>query len=503
MADEAVALYLATLAEVQRQAAQMNPGRGGEASADSGSDWVVLESQSTPAQLPGEEGCSLWPQQQWAIGYEILFCQCPPSISQLRCHQADDMLFFVYTDEAAAANRSRLTVRRRQSKQPSLPPDLRGPVAEADPGGSKAAQVDWRASVLLMVVLQSAYRLSVVTAADAELLSGCVDGPPPSGAADSQLHHVTKVVHASPSHVAVNLDDTRSDAGRPLTSYPDICFAVDTCDDAFQNELLRNPTDCYCVLLHADLASSWRLPATQAVPSSETPATNPARAATAQLAGLALGEQRHLGSGSLQPPHGSSQAGTAVADGGSSRSSEGSSRQWHSAQSEAGGAEAAVTFSGYVSHEQLTAALGSQLLGGDPLHQVLRAAAAAARGAQQGQGQPLATCRVVMKGPAGGGVADVAVSSFLPDGGAAALSSPPQQQPQQPQQQPPSRSRPNLLARAQLLAKGVAAAAKQVPKRGGGAGGVPVEELHLRCALMTLQVPVELLADSILRAIHL
>lgn len=77
MADEAVALYLATLAEVQRQAAQMNPGRGGEASADSGSDWVVLESQSTPAQLPGEEGCSLWPQQQWAIGYEILVSSAP------------------------------------------------------------------------------------------------------------------------------------------------------------------------------------------------------------------------------------------------------------------------------------------------------------------------------------------------------------------------------------------------------------------------------------------
>lgn len=139
----------------------------------------------------------------------LQFCQCPASVARLRTHQADDMLFFVYGDEAAAANSARLTVRRRQSKQRALPADLQGPVdaprhsAGGAPANSKAPLVDWRASVLLMVVLQSAYRLSVVTAEDAELLTAFVDGVAAAGGGGGPppipgLHHVTKVVHASP-----------------------------------------------------------------------------------------------------------------------------------------------------------------------------------------------------------------------------------------------------------------------------------------------------------------
>lgn len=260
------------------------------------------------------------------------FCQCPSTVARLRPHQADDMLFFVYTDEAAAAARTRLFVRRRQARAAALPPDLRPPGAAAaagggeggssalggTPGGGKVAAVDWRASVLLMVVLQTAYRLSLVAAADAELLNALVEGDGPGGAAaaitggslDSaaaaRVHQVTKVVHASPrwaalrdghggcmctsgsqrtgrcflqgcgsgvavaamacchpppatrqppppsptlhlpqccrlhppcSRTPVNLDNSRSDAGRPQASYPDICFAVDSCDDAFHSQV--------------------------------------------------------------------------------------------------------------------------------------------------------------------------------------------------------------------------------------------------------------------------
>lgn len=163
------------------------------------------------------------------------FCQCPPALSALRPHGTDDMLFFVYTDEAAAAARSRLFVRRRQAKAAALPADLaaaptvapaRGHAAVAAAAGpaagaSKAGLVDWRASVLLMLVLQTAFRLSVVTADDPELLNAALEeaevepeawgrGPGGGGAgggaeagrygggASSRLRRVTKVVHASP-----------------------------------------------------------------------------------------------------------------------------------------------------------------------------------------------------------------------------------------------------------------------------------------------------------------
>lgn len=132
------------------------------------------------------------------------------------------MLFFVYTDEAAALARARLFVRRRQPHADGLPPDLRRATEAGGDGDSAAARVDWRASVLLMVVLHTAYRLSLVTSADAELLNAFVEdgGGPARGPASSsgglgggsgggsganldsslaaRVHQVTEVVHASP-----------------------------------------------------------------------------------------------------------------------------------------------------------------------------------------------------------------------------------------------------------------------------------------------------------------
>lgn len=72
-----VEVYAATLAEVRRQAAQL-PGIhaavdvGASSAASDASDWVVLESATAPAALPGAAGCSVWPPQQWQIAYEIL-----------------------------------------------------------------------------------------------------------------------------------------------------------------------------------------------------------------------------------------------------------------------------------------------------------------------------------------------------------------------------------------------------------------------------------------------
>ncbi len=133
------------------------------------------------------------------------------------------MLFFVYTDEAAAAARARLFVRRRQARAAALPPDLQpAPTSSAGggsgsrsssrgslTGSSKAAQVDWRASVLLMVVLQTTYQLSLVTSPDADLLNAFVEDAGSSAAARTQsgaaaaarVHQVTQGVHPSPRQV--------------------------------------------------------------------------------------------------------------------------------------------------------------------------------------------------------------------------------------------------------------------------------------------------------------
>lgn len=93
MADgvDAVQVYAATLAEVRRQAAQLgrlesggSEAGGSEAGSESGG-WVVLESGSTPAQLPTAAGCTLWPQAQWQVAYEILVRRAPLGSPACRC----------------------------------------------------------------------------------------------------------------------------------------------------------------------------------------------------------------------------------------------------------------------------------------------------------------------------------------------------------------------------------------------------------------------------------
>lgn len=261
------------------------------------------------------------------------------------------------------------------------------------------------------------------------------------------------------------------------------------------------PADCYCVLLHADLASSWRLPAAQA-PSGAAPAaaTDPVAAAAAGLAAMGLSEPPSSGSLQQGPAsrHGSSGSVASSAGGAG-----GGAAGWQQQQP-----QSAVVFSGFVSHQQLTAALGSRL-SGDPVRQVLRAAAAAAKGPRQlglaadphgKQEQPLATCRVSMRGPGGRGHADVAVSSFPPssDAGHLPVAAPGAQQLR------PASSRPWLVERAQQLARGVAAAAKQASAQAAGVAtpaDLDPSQLRLKCALMSLQLPVEMLAESVLQAL--
>ena len=93
---DSIETYEATLSEVRRQAAQLSnlsssggeeaggaaaagrrSGSGsGSIASETSSDWVVLESSTAPPALPTEAaGCSVWPQQQWQIAYEILVSQ--------------------------------------------------------------------------------------------------------------------------------------------------------------------------------------------------------------------------------------------------------------------------------------------------------------------------------------------------------------------------------------------------------------------------------------------
>jgi len=137
-----------------------------------------------------------------------------------------------------------------------------------------------------------------------------------------------------------------------------------------------------------------------------------------------------------------------------------------------------MLFSGFVSHRRLLSALG------DRLHSPLRAL----RG-----GEP-STLLVLMTGPGGVGGADVAVTALTAGTGGSGAG-PAEETWQRPGGQQTSSPLPKLLAKASRVARGVVAAARAAAEQ--EAGG----ETRLRCDLMTLAVPVDHLAESILLAL--
>eukprot|EP00887_Chlorella_sp_A99_P007371 scaffold2.g7371.t1 len=491
--------WLATLREVAGQAALAaqqqvaaeaaapagGAGRAASGAVMAGGDWVEVEAAAARAPAPpagpgaeGEDWSSVWPERQWQIAFEILFCQAPAALAGLRPHQ-DDLLFFVYTEEelAAAARQGAeapppLFVRRASAKQLALPADLAW-------GGPGAAAVDWRASVLLNAALQTGFCLTVATCRKDELgllVSG--EAPPPG----SSMRQVAKQVHPCPSRVHVNLDDTRAESAAPTAAYPELCFAVDNFADTFQSLVLSDPNDCYCVLLHADVSSSWRPPVGGAASGGSATSSSgrggstadPAAAASEALAGLSLRDSPADAGAS-----GGGSGGRAGAAGGSAPPV-----RWRSGEDGDLPAREVLVFSGFVSHSQLAGALAPKAA--DPLRRLFGGG---------GEARAPDVRRVVMRGPEGLGGADVVVTNLglAPPpghakgaaGGGAAV---------------PGAVAPADRGGRSPLSRLVDAARRAA---GGGPSTAPAPpQRMLSCALTTLLVPVDLLAAAIFDALH-
>jgi hypothetical protein len=205
--------------------------------------WVAVD--AADAEAPGgaaEEAAApgAWRQSEWAAACEVVFCAAPEGLRP----EADDLLMFVRARGARAAGAPTFARRRGGA---ALPPELR-------PGGALAGEVDWRASWLLNLVLQTSYRLTALVC-DLESVDERLDG----AGAGAELHGgggaVAREVHASAARVRVAPGGGRAAQATPAPSYPDACFTL------FEEDLealaLVEPRDCFTVLLHADAARSW------------------------------------------------------------------------------------------------------------------------------------------------------------------------------------------------------------------------------------------------------
>ncbi|PNH05137.1 hypothetical protein TSOC_008639 [Tetrabaena socialis] len=229
------------------------------------SDGVLREALHQMRTLnPSEQ----WSAHQWWEAFSFLFLAAPSARHALLVAQ-DDLLWFVTAASALGPASPPVTLRRNTGSE--LPPELR-------PGGGGFDGVDWAASVALNLVAQAQYELTVVHCRQDALATVAQGHASPShavqphrNAASAPAVATRRRVFASPMCSEVNLDDAK--AGRPPRAcYPDVCFAVDNFEEAFQDTILSRPGDCFCVMLHVHA----HVDAAASPPSNHPPVGQPA-----------------------------------------------------------------------------------------------------------------------------------------------------------------------------------------------------------------------------------
>ncbi|MEW5303188.1 MAG: hypothetical protein WDW36_005904 [Sanguina aurantia] len=212
-----------------------------------------------------------------------------PHTAQSLCHDNahDDLLFFVLQDPAGTGSEADgwqlpAPPSPHKADAPGMPFIVRRRAktlpAELQIAGSLFPQVNWRLTTLLNFVLHSLYQLTVVSCRQSALASVANGGYDSEGSLA-----VCKEVYASPTRTLVNLSGAKGSSSTPTPSYPNICFAVDNFEDAFDGTVLHQLDDCFCVVLHAlvepppSLPSASPSPAVHTAPRPHPPAAPPSQ----------------------------------------------------------------------------------------------------------------------------------------------------------------------------------------------------------------------------------
>ncbi|CAD7701656.1 unnamed protein product [Ostreobium quekettii] len=215
------------LREVLQQARLRGEAEEGGFDGAGAGEGVTVSPTGTPRML--------WSPEQWWEAFAFVFFWKSPS-DRVKCNN-DDLLFFVVHPECCVANSPPYFVRRKGQE---LPPELQK-------DGPRFGEVDWCETFLLNLVLQSDYLLAVAVCSYQDVTSvEFADTVFNDGAA-----RVTKKVYASPTRSTVNLESTKMEMASPVPSYPDICFAVENFEDAFNSMVVSEAGQHYCVMLFA------------------------------------------------------------------------------------------------------------------------------------------------------------------------------------------------------------------------------------------------------------
>mmetsp|Transcript_30045 Transcript_30045/g.77096 ORF Transcript_30045/g.77096 Transcript_30045/m.77096 type:complete len:312 (-) Transcript_30045:1542-2477(-) len=169
-----------------------------------------------------------WGEENWLQAFESLFLHGAQQSGDKR-HQDDDLLFFVWKEQAAVDREEPFTVRRWCH---SLP----------DVITAQSADIDWYKTTFLNLIVHASFELT---------LAVCKHGPPGSGSLADPIIQAKTRVYASPTHsgLTINQAEKAAQQGSPEPCWPQISFAVMNFEEEFDSLVVPEADACFCVIL--------------------------------------------------------------------------------------------------------------------------------------------------------------------------------------------------------------------------------------------------------------
>lgn len=216
-------LWFATLAEVSRQIMLVHSDLGINVDA----------SHESCASEP-------WPETQWQTAFKILVFEMPTAL-QSSVAQKDDLVFLLDT-------KRKKVITRRRKKDPS---------ALLDEFSNADDVIDWKASVMMYIIMHTTFRFSAlvdnVNQLDSHIQSAMkhsagADEPAGSGLLSCPSQNVSRTMTA---HSVLPTEAVF----RESSPYPDIVFL--NLEDTLHSSIVLGRNMCFACVLGADVQYSW------------------------------------------------------------------------------------------------------------------------------------------------------------------------------------------------------------------------------------------------------
>ncbi|CAI7888041.1 unnamed protein product, partial [Closterium sp. NIES-53] len=122
--------------------------------------------------------------------------------------------------------------------------------------GGSVESIDWRRTFYLNLICHTDYSLTIAVCSRTAL-----ENQKRSGRAVPPIMKVTRRAYASPSRALIDtslpLPPSTSQDPEVTEAYPNICFAIDSSDRAFESVVLKGSDHCFCVLLSAHRGAAF------------------------------------------------------------------------------------------------------------------------------------------------------------------------------------------------------------------------------------------------------